>query len=188
MPIPATQLKVGMHIVHNGELHRVTSVMHVTPGNWRGMVQTKLQKVKTGTQVEHRFRSVDTVDRAVLEQHELQYMYRSGDEFTFMNTESYEMLNLDAETMGDAAKYLQENMMIQANYYEGKVIGIDVPMMIVMKIVECDPPMKGATASGGPKPAVLDGGITVKVPQHLSIGDAVKIDTRDDSFIERVSS
>ena len=126
MPIPATQLKVGMHIVHNGELHRVTSVRHVTPGNWRGMVQTKLLRVKTGSQVEHRFRSVDTVDRAVLEQHELQYMYRSGDEFTFMNTESYEMYNLDTETLGDAAKYLQENMMIQANYHEGKVIGIDV--------------------------------------------------------------
>jgi elongation factor P len=187
MPIPATQLKVGMHIVHNGELHRVTSVMHVTPGNWRGMVQAKLMKVKTGTQVEHRFRSADVVDKATLEQHALQFMYRSGDEYTFMNTENYEMISLSAETLGDSAPYLQENMVIEANYYEGKVVGIEVPMTVIMRITECDPPMKGATASGGPKPAMLEGGITVKVPQHLNVGDLVKIDTRDDSFIERVS-
>jgi len=187
MPIPATQLKVGMHIVHNGELHRVTSVMHVTPGNWRGMVQTKLMRVSTGTQVEHRFRSADTVDRATLEQHELQYLYRSGDDYTFMNTENYEMTNLSGEVLGDSAKYLQENMMIQAEYYEGKIIGIEVPMTLVFRIAECDPPMKGATASGGPKAAVLENGITVKVPQHLNVGDLVKIDTREDTFIERVS-
>jgi elongation factor P len=187
MPIPATQLKVGMHIVHNGELHRVTSVMHVTPGNWRGMVQTKLTKVKTGTQVEHRFRSVDTVDRAEMEQHELQFMYRSGDEYSFMNTENYEMINLSAETLGDNARYLQENMMIVADYYEGKVVAIEVPMTLVFRIAECDPPMRGATVSGGPKSAILENGITVKVPQHLGPGDLVKIDTRDDSFIERVS-
>ena len=187
MPIPATQLKVGMHIVHNGELHRVVSVMHVTPGNWRGMVQTKLMRVKTGTQVEHRFRSADVVDRADMEQHDLQFLYRSGDDYTFMNTESFEMINLSAETLGDNARYLQESMMIQADYYEGKVVGIEVPMTVVLRIVECDPAMKGATASGGAKQAVLENGITTKVPQHLSVGDLVKIDTRDDSFIERAS-
>lgn len=187
MPIPATQLKVGMHILHNGELHRVTSVMHVTPGNWRGMVQTKLVKVKTGTQVEHRFRSADTVDKADMEQHELQFLYRSGDEFSFMNQESYEILNLSQETLGDNSRYLQENMVIVADYYDGKVVGIEVPMTLIFRIAECDPPMRGATASGGPKPAMLENGITVKVPQHLNVGDLVKIDTRDDSFVERVS-
>jgi elongation factor P len=151
------------------------------------MVQTKLMKVKTGTQVEHRFRSADTVDRATLEQHQLQFMYRSGDEYTFMNAETYEMINLSAETLGDSARYLQESMVIQADYYEGKVIGIEVPMTVVFRIAECEPSMKGATASGGPKSAVLENGITVKVPQHLNVGDLVKIDTRDDTFIERVS-
>ena len=187
MPIPATQLKVGMHIVHNGELHRVNSVMHVTPGNWRGMVQTKLIKVSTGSQVEHRFSSSDKVDRAEMEQHDLQFLYRSGDEFTFMNQESYEMHSLSGETLGENAKYLQENMVIVADYYNGGIVGIEVPMTLVFKIAECDPPMRGATASGGPKQAVLENGLTVKVPQHLNVGDLIKIDTRDDSFVERVT-
>lgn len=187
MSIAATQMRVGSVIVHEGKLHRVVFKQHVTPGNWRGMVQTKLQNLETGSIYEHRFRSTDTVEPAHLEQHELQFLYRSGDDYSFMNTESYEMTTLSEEVLGESAKYLQENLVISAQYHEGKVVSIEVPMTLVFTIVETDPSMKGATASGGPKPAKLDNGLTVKVPQHLNTGDKVKIDTRDDSFIERVS-
>ncbi len=187
MPIPATQIRVGSVILHEGKLHRVVYKQHITPGNWRGMVQTKLQSLESGSTVEHRFRSTDTVEPARLEAHELQYLYRSGDDFTFMNQESYEMINLSAEILGDNAVYLQESMVITAQYFQGTVVSIEVPMTVVFRIAETDPPMKGATASGGPKPALLENGLTVKVPQHLGTGDLVKIDTRDDSFIERVS-
>jgi elongation factor P len=187
MPIPATQMRVGSIILHEGKLHRVVFKQHVTPGNWRGMVQTKLQNVETGSTSEYRFRSTDTVEPARLENHELQYLYRSGDDFTFMNQENYEMINLSGEVLGDAAKYLQENMVIVAQYFQGKVIAIDVPMTAIYRITETDPAMKGATASGGAKLAVLENGIQIKVPQHLGVGDLVKIDTRDDSFIERAN-
>jgi len=185
MSIAATQMRVGSVILHEGKLHRVVYKQHITPGNWRGMVQAKLQNLETGSIYEHRFRSTDTVEPARLEDHPLQYLYRSGDDYSFMNTENFEMTDLAADVLGDAAKYLQENLVINAQYFQGKVVAIEVPMNLVFEIAETDPPMRGATASGGSKPAVLENGITVKVPQHLSVGDKIKIDTRDDTFIEK---
>lgn len=184
--IPATQMKVGMVILHNGNPCRVTNVIHVTPGNWRGMVQTKMVNLVTGSQAEHRFRSEDKVDRADLEHHPLQYLYRSGEDFTFMNTESYEMINLTAEEIGEAVSFMVEGMTVEMSYYEGRPVAVDLPMFVELEIIETDPVMKGATVSSSPKPAKLNTGHMVKVPQHMSVGDRVKIDTRDGSFVERV--
>ena len=183
--IAATQIKVGMVIVHDGKPCRVTNVLHVTPGNWRGMVHAKMVNLITGSQVEHRFRSEDKVDRAELDHHPLQYLYRSGDDFTFMNTENYEMVNIQREYLGDAVNYLAEGMTVEMSYYEGKPVGVEVPMFVELEIVETDPVMRGATISSSPKPAKLNTGLMIKVPQHMSIGDRVKIDTRDGSFVER---
>ncbi|HKO22416.1 MAG TPA: elongation factor P [Candidatus Eisenbacteria bacterium] len=184
--IAATQIKAGMVIVHDGKPCRVSNVLHVTPGNWRGMVHAKMVNIITGSQVEHRFRSEDKVERADLEHHPLQYLYRSGDEFTFMNTENYEMLNVTSESLGDAVNYLVDGMMIEMSYYEGRPVAVDLPMFVELEIVETDPVLRGATISSSPKQAKLNTGLTVKVPQHMSIGDRVKIDTRDGSFVERV--
>jgi elongation factor P len=183
MPIAATQIKVGMTILYNGQPHRITSVVHVTPGNWRGMVQTKMFNLKTGSNAEHRFRSEDKVDRAELETHQMRYLYQAGDEYCFMNTENYEQVAMDKETLADAVFYLVENMDITVDYFEGKPVGVDLPLSVTLTILECDPPMKGATASGSPKPAKLQTGLTVKVPQHMTVGDRVTVDTRDGSFI-----
>jgi elongation factor P len=150
------------------------------------MVHAKMVNIITGSQVEHRFRSEDKVERADLEHHPLQYLYRSGDEFTFMNTENYEMLNVSSEALGDAVNYLTDGMMIEMSYYEGRPVAVDLPMFVELEIVETDPVLKGATISSSPKQAKLNTGLTVKVPQHMSIGDRVKIDTRDGSFVERV--
>ena len=182
----ATQLKVGMVVLHDGKPCRVTNVLHVTPGNWRGMVHAKMVNLITGSQVEHRFRSEDKVDRAELDHHPLQYLYRSGDDFTFMNTENFEMVNLGADVLGDAVSYMVEGMMVEISYFEGKPVGVDVPIFVELEIVETDPVMKGATVSSSPKPAKLSTGLMTKVPQHMSVGDRVKIDTRDGSFVERV--
>ena len=184
--IAATQIKAGMVIVHDGKPCRVSNVLHVTPGNWRGMVHAKMVNIITGSQVEHRFRSEDKVERADLEHHPLQYLYRSGDEFTFMNTENYEMLNVSSEALGDAVNYLTDGMMIEMSYYEGRPVAVDLPMFVELEIVETDPVLRGATISSSPKQAKLNTGLTVKVPQHMSIGDRVKVDTRDGSFVERV--
>jgi elongation factor P len=187
MAVPATQIRSGMIILISDKPHRVVSKQHVTPGKGNAVVQTVLQNLETGSNVNHRFRSAESVETARLETHELQYLYKSGDNFTFMNQETYEMIDLSEEVLGENGKYLQENMVISAEYWEGKVVAIDLPLTVVFRISETAPPMKGATASGGPKPATLENGLVVKVPQHLNVGDLVKIDTRDDSFVERVT-
>ena len=184
--IAATQLKVGMVIMHNGKPHRVTNVLHVTPGNWRGMVQTRLVNIETGSNAEHRFRSEDKVDRANLEHHNLQFSYRAADEFHFMNTESYDMVSLHADVLGDAVGYLTEGMVIEAQYFEGRVVGVDVPMFVELTVKETTPNIKGAAVQNTAKPAVLETGLEIKVPPYIESGNRVKIDTRTGEFVERV--
>ena len=184
--IAATQLKVGMVIMHNGKPHRVTSVLHVTPGNWRGMVQTRLVNVETGTNAEHRFRSEDKVEKANMEQHSLQFSYRAGPAYHFMNTESYEMIDLTPDVLGDAMNYLVEGMTLTADYFEGRVVGIEVPMFMELKVTETTPHIKGAAVQNTAKPAILETGYEIKVPAYIETGDRVKIDTRTGEFVERV--
>jgi elongation factor P len=183
--IQATQLKVGMIIMHSGKPHRVTNVLHVTPGNWRGMVQTRLVNIESGTNTEHRFRSEDRVDQAAMETHKLQFSYRAGEDFHFMNAESYEMMSLHTDVLGDAVYYLVDGMEIEALYFEGRVVGIEVPFFVALTVTETAPSLKGATAAASPKPAKLETGLEIKVPQYIGVGDRVKIDTRTDEFIER---
>ena len=183
--IAATQLKVGMVIMHNGKPHRVTNVLHVTPGNWRGMVQTRLVNIESGSNAEHRFRSEDKVDRANLEEHSLQFSYRAADEFHFMNTESYEMMSLHNDVLGDAVGYLTEGMVIQAQYFEGRVVGVDLPMFVELTVKETTPNIKGAAVQNTSKPAIMETGLEIKVPPYIESGSRVKIDTRTGEFVER---
>lgn len=184
--IAATQLKVGMVILHNGKPHRVTNVLHVTPGNWRGMVQTRLVNIETGTNTEHRFRSEDKVDRANLDEHSLQFSYRAADDYHFMNTETYEMMSLHTDVLGDAVSYLTEGMVIRALYYDGKVVGVELPMFVELTVRETTPNIKGAAVQNTNKPAILETGFEIKVPPYIEPGDRVKIDTRTGEFVERV--
>jgi elongation factor P len=184
--IVPTQLKVGMIIMHNGKPHRVTNVVHVTPGNWRGMVQTRLVNIETGSNTEHRFRSEDKLDRANMEQHSLQFSYRGADEFHFMNTENYEMVALHGDVLGEATGYLTEGMVIEAQYFEGRVVGVDVPMFVELAVTDTTPNIKGAAVQNTSKPAVLETGLEIKVPPYVEVGNRVKIDTRTGEFVERV--
>jgi elongation factor P len=184
--IAATQIKVGNVIMHNGKPHRVTNVLHVTPGNWRGMVQTRLVNIETGSNTEHRFRSEDKVEKANLEEHKLQFSYRAGDDFNFMNTESYEMVALSSDVLGEATGYLTEGMMLEAQYFEGRVVGVEVPMFVELEVKETTPNIKGAAVQNTSKPAVLETGLEIKVPPYVESGNRVKIDTRTGQFVERV--
>jgi elongation factor P len=163
----------------------VTHVLHVTPGNWRGMVQTRLVNIETGSNTEQRFRSEDKLERANMEQHILQYSYRAGDEFHFMNQESYEMVALSSEVLGDATGYLLEGMVIEAQYFEGRVVGVDVPMFVELTVTETTPNIKGAAVQNTSKPAILETGLEIKVPPYIESGSRVKIDTRTGEFVER---
>ncbi|MBA3440166.1 MAG: elongation factor P [Pyrinomonadaceae bacterium] len=186
MAIPATQLRRGMVILFNGELCKVLEFRHHTPGNLRAMVQTKLRNFRTGASFEHRFRSADTVERATLEQHEMEYLYSDGSQHNFMNTENYEQVALSEEDLGDAVQWLSPGLKIQVEFYEGLPIGMNLPQTLDLTVVRTDPPLKGATISNVNKPATLENGATVLVPPFVNEGDRIRVDPTESRYLERV--
>src|SRR3982750_915938 len=158
MAIPATQIRRGMIILFEGQPCKVVEFRHHTPGNLRAMVQTKLRNIRTGSSFEHRFRSADTVDRVSLEQHEMEYLYSDGSHHHFMNTENYEQVALSGEELGDAAPWLTPGLKLQAEFYEGAPIGIDLPPSMELRVTQTDPTMKGASGSNVKQPATLENG------------------------------
>lgn len=185
MQLVATDLRAGYVIVHNGQLHRVLQVVHVTPGNWRGMVQTKLRNIKTGSQLEHRFRSEDRVEKATFETHDMQYLYSDSAGHHFMNTETYDQITLADEVLGSSLDWMLPDTVITVDFYEGQPVGLELPNSVVLQVVETDPPMKGATAAGGSKPAKLETGVTVQVPQFVESGVKIVVDTRTGEYLSR---
>ena len=174
-----------MVIVFNGEPCKVVDFRHHTPGNLRAMVQTKLRNIRTGSSFEHRFRSSDQIDRAALEQHEMEYLYSDGSHHHFMNTENYEQTALSEEELGDAAQWLMPGLRLQAEFYEGAPIGIDLPPSMELTVVQTEPAMKGATVSNVNKPAKLENGATVTVPPFVNEGDRIRVDPTEGRYIER---
>lgn len=183
--IPATQLRVGMTITYEGALWRVMQVVHVTPGNWRGMVQTKLRNIKAGSQTEHRFRSEDKVDRATLDQQIMEFLYQDGDLYHFMNTETYEQIALAKDQLGDAVGYLTPNARIEVEFHETTPIGVSLPKTVDLRVVETTPGLKTATVTNVMKPATLESGLVVQVPNFISEGELIKVDTETGSYVSR---
>jgi elongation factor P len=185
MAIPATQIRRGMVIVFEGQPCKVLEFRHHTPGNLRAMIQTKLRNIRTGASFEHRFRSADTVDKASLEQHEMEYLYSDGSHYHFMNTENYEQTALSEEELGDAAPWLTPGMRIQAEFYDGAPIGIDLPASMEITVTRTDPTLKSATVSNVNKPATLENGLTITVPPFVNEGDRIRVDPSEGRYIER---
>jgi elongation factor P len=183
--IQATQLRSGNAIIHEGNLCRVLNVHHLTPGNWRGMVQAKLRNLKSGNSFEHRFRSEDRVEKADLEEHEMEFLYASGDEFHFMNTGTYEQVAIQRDDLGDAVNYLVANTRVMVEFYAQRPVGVDLPVTVDLKVVETPPGMKGATASNSGKPATLETGLQIVVPQFIGVGEVVRVDTAEGKYLER---
>ena len=184
--IAATQLKVGNVIMHNGKPHRVSTMVHRTPGNLRGFVQATLVDIENGAKNEHRYSSEDKVEKANLEEHSLQFSYRAGDDYNFMNIESYEMITLGKDVLGENVGYLIEGLMLKAMYFEGRVVGIEPPMFIELTVKETTPNIKGAAVQNTSKPAIMETGLEIKVPPYIEEGNRVKIDTRTGEFVERL--
>lgn len=185
MQLVATDLRAGYVILHNGQLHRVLQVVHVTPGNWRGMVQTKLRNLKTGSQLEHRFRSEDKVEKATFDTQQMQYLYSDSSGHHFMNTETYEQITLTDEVLGSALDWMLPDTVITVDFYEGLPVAVELPNSVVLQVVETDPPLKGATAAGGSKPAKLETGVVVQVPQFIESGTRILVDTRSGEYLSR---
>jgi elongation factor P len=185
MAIPATQLRPGMIIKHNGELHSVFKVEHRTPGNLRAFIQAKLRNLRTGAMYEHRFRSPDPIERVIVDEVAMEFLYSDGDDYYFMNTENFEQTNLNSETLGDTVEYLIPNLPIKVSFFDGVPVGIDLPQTVEMTVVETEPGLKSATASSVTKPAKLETGLVVQVPPFINEGEKIRVDTAEGAYLSR---
>ena len=183
--LQATQLRPGVLIKHDGELYSIFSVSHRTPGNKRGFVQVRMRNLRSGTMVDRRFSSEDRVERAILDAQEMEYLYRDGEDYHFMNTETYEQTHLRNETLGEAVEYLALNLKITVEFYDGKPVGIQLPATVDLEVVETEPSLKGATASSMMKPAKLETGLVVQVPPFVNTGDRIRVNTAEGTYQER---
>jgi elongation factor P len=187
MLITATQLRNGMILQVDGALFRVMKTQHITPGNWRGMVQTTLRNLQNGSKTEKRFRSTDRVDRVTMDTQEMEYLYADGDHYVFMHPETYEQINVDKELLEDSLPYMVPNMRVTLEFFEAKPIGITLPTTVELRVMETEPVLRGATATASMKPATTETGLVVQVPQFVTDGDVVRIDTAEGKYISRVN-
>ena len=185
MAIPATQMRPGMIIKHNNELHAVFSVEHRTPGNLRAFIQAKLRNLRTGAMFEHRFRSPDPIDRVIVDEIPMEFLYSDGDDYYFMNTENYEQTNLKRDTLGDSVEYLIANLQIRVSFFDGVAVGIELPQTVEMTVVQTEPGLKSATASSVTKPATLETGLVVQVPPFINEGEKIRVDTAEGAYLSR---
>jgi elongation factor P len=185
MAIPATQLRPGMVIKHNNDLHSVFKVEHRTPGNLRAFIQAKLRNLRTGAMFEHRFRSGDAIEKVTVDEITMEYLYNDGDDFYFMNTETYEQTHLTRDTLGDTVDYLTPNLQIKVEFFDGKPVGIDLPQTVDLTVVETEPGLKSATASSVTKPAKTETGLVVQVPPFINEGEKIRVDTTEGTYLSR---
>jgi elongation factor P len=185
MLIQATQLRPGMVLEYNGDLWRVMTISHITPGNWRGMVQTKLRNVKTGSQTENRFRSEDRVERVILSQVKMQFLYEDGELYHFMNTETYDQITIPRELIEDAIGFLTPNMEVEVEFYENTPLNVTLPKTVDLKVVRTEPGMKNAAVTNTLKPATLETGLVVQVPHFVNEGETITINTETHAYVAR---
>ncbi|MEW6031277.1 MAG: elongation factor P [Bacillota bacterium] len=183
--ISTNDFRTGVTVEIDGAVWQVIEFQHVKPGKGSAFVRSKLRNLETGAIVERTFRAGEKLPRAHLERREVQYLYSSGDEYTFMDTETYEQLSLSDEQLGDGRQYLVENMTIHVVSHGGRLIGVELPNSVELRVVATDPGLRGDTASGGTKPARLETGLVVQVPLFIEEGDVLRIDTRTGLYIER---
>ena len=185
MAIPATQMRPGMVIKHNNDLHSVFSVEHRTPGNLRAFIQAKLRNLRTGAMFEHRFRSGDAIDKITVDEVQMEFLYDDGDDYHFMNTENYEQIHLNRDILGDAVEYLTANLQIKIEFFDGKAVGVELPQTVELMVVETEPGLKSATASSVTKAAKTETGLVVQVPPFINEGEKIRVDTSEGAYLSR---
>ena len=183
--ISSNDFRTGTSIELDGQVWRVVEFLHVKPGKGSAFVRTKLKAVVSGNVVEKTFRAGETVPQAVLEKSSFQHTYKEGDDFVFMDMTSFEEMRLTAQQIGGQCKYLKEGMDVNILSWNGKPLEVELPNTVVLEVAQTDPGVKGDTATGGTKPAVLETGAQVNVPLFISTGERIKIDTRNDTYLSR---
>ena len=183
--ISSNDFRPGVSIELDGSVWRVVEFLHVKPGKGSAFVRTKLKNVQSGSVVERTFRAGETVPQATLEKRTMQHTYKDAEQYVFMDMETFEETTLNASVIGNRVKYLSEGMEVNILFWDGQVLEVDLPMSVVLTVTETDPGVKGDTATGGTKPAIVETGAQVMVPLFISIGERIKIDTRNDTYLGR---
>lgn len=184
--ISTSDFRTGLTIEIEGEIYTIIDFQHVKPGKGAAFVRTRLKNIRSGSVTERTFRAGEKVERALMERRPMQFLYVAGDDFYFMDTESFEQLTFNREQLGNNIKFLKENMDIAVVLYQDQVIGTELPIAVELTVTDTEPGIKGDTASGGSKPATLETSLVVQVPFFINIGDVLRIDTRSGEYIERV--
>ena len=183
--ISSNDFRTGVTVELDGSVWRVVEFLHVKPGKGSAFVRTKLKNVQTGNTVEKTFRAGETVPQANLEKRSMQYTYRDRDDYVFMDMQTYEETRMSEDNLGDRTNFLKEEMEVNVIFWDEKVLEIELPTSVVLEITDTDPGVKGDTATGGTKPAIVETGAQVMVPLFITIGEKIKIDTRDGSYLGR---
>ncbi len=184
--VQATRLRKGMLVKLGNDLLRILELNHLTPGNKRAHIQARMRNIRTGTLTDHKFRAEEDVERATLDEREMQYLYNDGDHFYFMDTSTYEQVHISTEAMGDAKNYLVADATIRVEFYDVEPVGIELPQTVDLVVKETVPGIKGATASAQVKPATLETGLVVQVPPFVNEGDKIRVNTETGEYQSRV--
>jgi elongation factor P len=183
--IQATRVKKGMLVKQGEDLFRILDFQHVTPGNLRGFVRVKMRNIRNGTLSDQKLRSEDFIERATLDEREMQYLYKDGDDLYFMDTSTYEQVHISNEALGDSVNYLKPEMTIEVEFYGHEPVGIELPQTVDLKVLDTAPGIKGATASAQVKPATLETGLVVQVPPFVNPGDTIRVNTETGEYLSR---
>jgi len=171
---------------NNNDLYSILKMEHRTPGNLRAFVQVKMRNLRTGAMFDNRFSSTEQVERAILDEQDMEYLYDDGEQYTFMNTETYDQVALNRELLGEAVDYLIANIKVKVEFYEGKPMSVELPATVDLKVVETEPGLKSATASNVNKPAKMETGLIVAVPPFVNEGDVIRVNTSEGTYQERM--
>ena len=183
--IQATRVKKGMLVKMGEDLFRILEFQHVTPGNLRGFVRVKMRNIRNGSLADQKLRSEDFLERATLDEHEMQYLYKDGEDYYFMDTSTYEQVHISSEALGDSVNYLKPEMTIQVEFYGTEPVGIELPQTVDLKVLDTVPGIKGATASAQVKPATVETGLVVQVPPFVNTGDMIRVNTETGEYLSR---
>ena len=185
MFVRANNIRVGMVIEYEGNPCKVLAMNHITPGKGNAVVQTKLRNLMTGIQTENRFRATEDVKRAIMDTQDMEYLYNEGDTYHFMNTSTYDQVASPRDTISEEVPYLTPNLQVQVQFFNEQVVGLELPKVVELVVEDCPPYIKGATATNQPKPATMETGMVLTVPNFISPGDTIRVDTQEKKYLER---
>lgn len=183
--VSSNDFRNNMTITYEGDAWQIIEFQHVKPGKGAAFVRTKMRNLCTGAVIEKSFNPTERFENAMIDRREMNYLYETDGQYTFMDNETFEQLELSKDQLGDALNFLMENMTVKVVIYEGRILGVELPNTVEMKVVETDPGIRGDTATGGSKPAKMETGYVVRVPLFINEGDTLRIDTRSGDYIER---